>query len=442
MENKEQDLPGQQQEENQKADWNVRPYLALALTIFLVFCACLAVVYFFFRFDGLKSALGTFFSIMQPIIYGIVIGYLVNPVMKKLETLLQSFFRKRKVDVDRISGLIRTVSSILAVLVFVFVVAMLVALMLPQIIDSIFSLMETFPEQANSFIVNMSNWQLGDFRFSEQLEDLLMEGVDSLQNWMKTSLLPLVQTYAVSITSGVISALNVLKNLVIGLIVAIYALSGKEKFEGQAKKIIIAIFTPKQANEIIQLFHMSNEIFGGFIKGKLLDSFIIGILCYVVLAILKMPYSALVSVVVGVTNIIPFFGPFIGAVPSALLILVVDPVKALYFIIFIIILQQVDGNIIGPKILGNSTGLSSFWVMFAILVGSGLFGVPGMLVGCPVFAVIYYLIEKAIHHFLRKKGLPLETMQYVNSTGVDRATKKLRYDMYEDDVLEEERRKK
>lgn len=181
-------------------------------------------------------------------------------------------------------------------------------------------------------------------------------------------------------------------------------LCARKKALRSDEKIIFALFPARAANQVIQVFHTTNEIFGGFIKGKLLDSLIIGIICYIVLCIIKMPYTLLVSVIVGVTNIIPFFGPFIGAIPSAFLILLVDPLYAIYFVIFVVILQQIDGNIIGPKILGDSTGLSSFWVMFAILVGSGLFGVMGMLLGCPVFAVIYYIVQKIVHFFWRKKA--------------------------------------
>ena len=174
----------------------------------------------------------------------------------------------------------------------------------------------------------------------------------------------------------------------------------------------------------------------------MVDSLIIGIICYIGLSIIKMPYTLLVSVIVGVTNIIPFFGPFIGAIPCAFLIFLSDPLYAMYFVIFVVILQQVDGNIIGPKILGDSTGLSSFWVMFAILVGSGLFGVMGMLLGCPVFAVIYYIVQKAVDFLLRKKSMPLETDVYIKATGADPYSGELWYEYYADDHAAAVRRKK
>ncbi len=196
----------------------------------------------------------------------------------------------------------------------------------------------------------------------------------------------------------------------------------KEKFGKQSKKIVYAVFKPSHANMILHLTLKSNEIFGGFIIGKLIDSAIIGVLCFIGLSLLNMPYALLVSVIVGVTNVIPFFGPYIGAIPSAVLIMLADPRKGLYFILFILVLQQIDGNIIGPKILGDSTGLSAFWVVFSILLGGGLFGFVGMILGVPTFAVIYYVINMLINHRLEVKKLPTETecydkLSYVDSDG-------------------------
>ena len=209
--------------------------------------------------------------------------------------------------------------------------------------------------------------------------------------------------------------------------VAIYLLMSKETFIGQGKKVVYAVFPSKIGNYITRTLRVSNEIFGGFISGKILDSAIIGVLCYVGLLALKMPYSMLVAVIVGVTNVIPFFGPYIGAVPSFVLIALAEPVKGLYFLVFILVLQQLDGNFIGPKILGDSTGLSPFWVVFAILVGGGLFGFMGMLLGVPTFAVIYYLIRELVAYILRKRELPEATVDYIEMNDVDLKTRELRY---------------
>lgn len=231
-------------------------------------------------------------------------------------------------------------------------------------------------------------------------------------DWVQNDLLKHTNDLMTSLTEGVIGVVNGLIDILIGFIVAIYLLFGKEKFMGQCRKIVYAFNPPRRANIILHIASKTNKTFNGFIIGKIIDSAIIGVLCFIGLSILKMPYTLLVTVIVGVTNVIPVFGPYIGAIPSAILILLVDPMKGLYFIIFIFLLQQLDGNVIGPMILGDSTGLSAFWVMFAILIGGGLFGLPGMIVGVPTFAVIYYIIKMLIQQKLEQKKLPVETEHY------------------------------
>lgn len=422
------------------SDWNIRPYLAMGLTFFIVFCCCILVVCVLFRFQDIKAMASMMAGIAQPILYGLAIGYLINPIMMFFERILLKLADAKGVK-KKFRKLIRTVSSILAVVVFIMIIAMLLSMVIPEVSANISNLVDTMPAQMNSFIVHLNEWEYGNHKVTAMLEEYLVTAAGWMEDWLKNSLLPQTKDYVATVTSGLINVLNAFKNIVIGLIVSIYVMCEKENFEGQSKKIIFALLPARAANQVIQVFHTTNEIFGGFIKGKLLDSLIIGILCYIVLCIIKMPYTLLVSVIVGVTNIIPFFGPFIGAIPSAFLILLVDPLYAVYFVIFVVILQQIDGNIIGPKILGDSTGLSSFWVMFAILVGSGLFGVMGMLLGCPVFAVIYYIIQKTIHFFLQKKKLPVDTGVYIEATGMEPAGGQLWYGKYADEKQnpEEER---
>ena len=253
----------------------------------------------------------------------------------------------------------------------------------------------------------------------------LTKGTEFFENWAKTDFLPQTRNLIAGLTSGVIIAVRLLFHVIIGIILSIYILMSKEALIGQSKQIVYALFSGKRANRIIRTVHKSNEIFGGFISGKILDSAIIGILCFLCLYVMKMPYVVLVSVIVGVTNVIPFFGPYLGAVPSAILIMLANPIKGLYFIIFILVLQQVDGNIIGPKILGDSTGLSSFWVVFAILVGGGLFGVPGMIIGVPLLAVIFYIIRNALDHVMEKKGLPQDPAEFEKVESLDLEANKL-----------------
>lgn len=420
------------QSKKSDSDWNIRPYLAMGLIFFIVFCCCIVVVCILFRFSEIKAVFNMLMRIAQPIIYGLAIGYLINPIMMFIEKKLLKLTDKKSGN-KKIRRIIRTVSSILAVLVFIMVIAALISMVIPEVSANLSNLVDTMPAQMNSFIVHLNEWEFGNQELVSMVETYLMTAADWMEDWLKNSLLPQTKDYVATVTSGVINVLVAFKNIVIGLVVSIYAMCEKENFEGQSKKIIFALLPARAANQVIQVFHTTNNVFGGFIKGKLLDSLIIGIICYIVLYIIKMPYTLLVSVIVGVTNVIPFFGPIIGAIPSIFLILLVDPLYALYFAIFVVILQQVDGNIIGPKILGDSTGLSSFWVMFAILVGSGLFGVMGMLLGCPVFAVIYYIIQKMIHYFLEKKKLPLETQVYIDATGVEPGEHQLWYGKYADE---------
>ena len=239
-----------------------------------------------------------------------------------------------------------------------------------------------------------------------------------LEDWLRKNVLQ-QSDFIANITTGVYNVVRAIFNVIIGFIVSVYVLMTKEKFIGQAKKIIYAIFRPRYGNVVMEVGRKADEVFGGFFIGKIIDSLIIGCICFVSLAILRMPYVALVSVIVGVTNIIPFFGPYIGAIPSAILIFLVDPMKGIYFIIFIIVLQQVDGNVIGPKILGNTTGLSPFWVIFAILLFGGSFGVIGMLFGVPIFAVLYYIIKRVVEHVLKRRHLPEKTDEYIELDTVD-----------------------
>jgi predicted PurR-regulated permease PerM len=213
-------------------------------------------------------------------------------------------------------------------------------------------------------------------------------------------------------------------NLVIGIIVSVYLLSNREAFIASAKRILYSILSVDTAKRFLNVLRFADRTFIGFINGKLLDSAIIGLICYIGCSILQMPYALLVSVMIGITNIIPFFGPLIGAVPSALIILMVDPVKCLVFVIFVILLQQLDGNIIGPKILGNSVGINGFWVMFSIIIGAGFFGFWGMVLGVPVFVVIYTIIKESVRRKLLRNDLPTDEASYTNLDYIDPVTLK------------------
>ena len=281
---------------------------------------------------------------------------------------------------------------------------------------------------ANSpmYIETASRWitqLLEDFpEIEHYVSQTLGQVNDSLMRWIQNTVLPELGNLISNVTSGVYYAIMGIYNLVIGIIVSVYVLSNLEQFGASAKRILYSAFSVEMAKKILEGLEFTDRTFMGFINGKLLDSAIIGLICYIVCSILRMPYSLLVSVIVGVTNIIPFFGPFIGAVPSAIIILLVNPVKCLIFIAFIILLQQLDGNIIGPKILGSSVGINGFWVMFSIILGAGLFGFWGMLLGVPVFVIIYAAITGSVTRKLKRSDLPWEAADYMDMAYIDPVT--------------------
>lgn len=414
--------------QQKKNSWDMKQYIIIALVIFITFCCCTLFFFMIYRYNGFTDFWKNLGVILQPITIGIVIAYLLNPIMKFLEKHLIHFLEPRMKNGKKVKKTARATAIAGSLLFLVMIVVLLLAAIIPSISQSIQSMVTKLPEE----ISNLSDWiddvTNGNTEVSDMVEEAVKKGTDAIENFWQTDVLTKVQTYLTSITSGVIYGVKLVLNILIGLIISVYVMASKETFAGQAKKMIYAIFKPVRANIIVETVRKSNEIFGGFISGKILDSAIIGVIAYIVLAIMKMPDSILIAVIVGVTNIIPFFGPFIGAIPSFVIIVLQDPMKGIYFLIFIVILQQIDGNIIGPKILGDSTGLSSFWVVFAIMVFGGLWGFPGMLLGVPIMAVIYYIVQRSISYFLKKRGLSDQTSEYIYLTRVDKNTNELVYE--------------
>lgn len=383
-----------------------------SIVIFLAAAACILFYFALLRVSQISAAVSTLIGVAKPIIYGLAIAYLLNPIVKSVDRRLIPFLEKKCPNFKKKKQLSRSVGIFLALLFLLAVIVALLNMMIPELYSSIRDMILNVPSQMNRFVDSLSDMNRDNSTLGTLLENIMTEATDFLQNWMRTDLMDSVNELMSSLTVGVINILKEILNLLIGLIVSAYVLFSKEKFSRQCKKITYALFKPSSANMILHLTIKSNEIFGGFIIGKIIDSAIIGVLCFIGLTLMDMPYTLLVSVIVGVTNVIPFFGPYIGAIPSATLILLTDPRMGIYFIIFIIALQQFDGNVLGPKILGNSTGLSAFWVVFSILIAGGLFGVPGMILGVPTFAVVYYIVDMLIAHKLEKRKLPVETDAY------------------------------
>lgn len=417
-----------QENRAEKSSWDVRRYLIIALIIFATFCGCILFFFMIYRYNGFTDFWKKLVGILQPIIIGLVLAYLLNPIMKFCERNLMKILQPRMKSQRKLKRTCRGVGIIGALAFLACIFVLLMAAIVPSVMRSIQEMAVTLPDEVNNLINWVTEFTKGDTEVADMARQIIEKITSAFQKFLEEDILSQAQTYISSITSGVIYGVKFLINILVGIIVSVYVLASKETFAGQAKKIIYGIFKPVRANVIVETVRKSNEIFGGFISGKLLDSAIIGVIAYVVLAIMNMPDTMLIAVIIGVTNIIPFFGPFIGAIPSFFIIVLQEPVQGLSFLIFVVILQQVDGNIIGPKILGDSTGLSSFWVVFAILVFGGLWGFPGMLLGVPVMAVIYYIVERSVEYFLRKRGLAEDTESYIYLKSVDKVTNKLLYE--------------
>lgn len=397
----------------------LRQQFRQGMTLFVVIIACIIVYFALLRFDDILKTIFLIGNVLRPVIYGLAIAFLLNPIVKFVEKHLIVLFEKKLPAFQKKQETARGLGVLAAICVLLAVIVALCNMMIPELYRSIVNMISTVPSQLNDAMDAITRMTSNDTTLGQVFTVLLTQATDFVESWMRTDLMDQVNKVMSNVTVGMINAVSELFNWVLGLIVSVYVLFGKEAFSKQAKKIIYACFKPRQANLILHLTGKSNEIFSGFIIGKIIDSLIIGVLCFIGLSILKMPYTLLVSVIVGVTNVIPVFGPYIGAIPSAILILLSNPKMGLYFIIFILILQQIDGNIIGPKILGNSTGLSSFWVIVAITLGGGLFGIVGMLLGVPTFAVFYYVVTMIINHKLEKRKLPTATDSYDTYSYVD-----------------------
>lgn len=419
--------------------------------LFLVLISAAVVYLLIINLDDIFSGFMFMLSVLKPVIYGAIIAYLLNPLTKMYyRLLLKGYEKKGKSPSDKTVRIMESMTIVFALLTGVLIIAILCWLVIPQLITTVISLIETVPSQANDYYNYITDKIQSNKYIASRMQDTALQAtkyMDNIMNndlfpWLKSELLPNLNIYAKQFANGVMSFINVLYNLFIGIIVAIYLLKGKRVFAAQAKKITYGVCRKKTADTIIHYVRISNNMFSGFISGKIVDSTIIGIICFVLMTIFRMPYALLVSVIVGVTNVIPVFGPYIGAIPSALLILLVSPVQALYFIILVAILQQVDGNIIGPAILGESTGLSAFWVLFSILFFGGFWGIVGMLVGCPLFAVIYTIAKDFINYCLGKRKLSTDTQTYVNLKTIENGRDGYEYIEYTVSEINGKRNKK
>ena len=399
-------------------------YFKWGLTAVAVIVIALVISLIFSKLGPIATAISTIISTVSSVLYGVVMAFLMAPVYDRIGIwvgeILSSLFPKWKKS-DKYAKMIATLACLVILILVVFTLIMMI---IPELVNSITNVISYAPSGAE----NLEAWLKDILNKNPNLEKLIIGNYldisARLSDIATTTVLPNVNTYIKNLSSGVLNALGVVVNIIIGLMVMMYLLNMKTTLASQAKKIVYAVAGVKIGNEIVTEARYIKNMFEKFIVGKIIDSIIIGIINYVFMAIVHMPYALLISVVVGVTNVIPFFGPFIGAIPSIILLLLISPVTALQFAVWILVLQQVDGNIIGPKILGQTTGLPSFWVLFSILLFGGLFGIVGMIIAVPTWAIIYRTISRLSEHFLKKKGLEPDSKHYMDLDHIDEETKK------------------
>lgn len=373
-------------------------YIKASLAGFCAIAAGLVLFFFLFRFSSVQGGFGKVVQILKPFLYGAVIAYILAPFCNRFLRLFGKDFCKAHPKLSE------ALSIVLAVIIAALIIAALFMLIIPQLWDSVETLAQTMPAKIEAAGQRIESVLAARPELQEAWDKYGVTLQDKLEKWVNTDMIDLAQKILGNAAVYVQQTAVVLKNLVLGVLISIYILISRRKFGAQAKMLLHGIFPNRAARVIEKEVRYADRMFNGFLVGKIIDSAIIGVICFIGCLVLHLESPALIAVIIGVTNIIPFFGPFIGAIPCALMLLIQNPVHALIFVIFVFVLQQVDGNVIGPRILGDSTGLSSFWVLFAILLFGGLWGVAGMIVGVPLFAVIYDIIRQLVSIGLGKHG--------------------------------------
>lgn len=393
-------------------------YVKWGLTAFLVIVAGVVCWTIISNLRGFYNLILEFIDIISALLYGCFFAYLMNPIMVRAQRIFDRLFAKsQKLSEKRAKMLSKTVSIVLALLVLLFAMYAVVALIVPNLIASLEELLQK--DRIEAYYKTVSGW-LDSIIADTPFEQWVNQNVDSLLDWVLKTLNSIdIAAFVSGLTSSVYNVVMGVFNVLLGIVAAVYILVFKEKLKSQAKKLTVALFSPRHANRLFELARRTDRIFGGYVIGKIIDAIFVGVVTYIAMLIMKLPYAPLISTIVGVTNVIPFFGPIIGLVPSALLLLIDDPLNALYFTIFTLILQQIDGNIIENRILGEKLGISDWWVLVAILVFGGVFGFAGMMLGVPIFAVLYTLIADGVNKRLRKKHYPIETDAYYSIRTTD-----------------------
>ena len=369
--------------------------------------AAIAITFFFLmqNIGGIFDAVKNIFSVLSPFVIGFIIAYLLTRPLNFIERLLnRRLFKKAKKQ----RSINRGISIVIVFILFLLLLALIIYSIIPQLIESVTTLARNadgYIKSINTLLDKLFAHFNIDASFLEEILGSSQEMFIKLTDYI-ASKLPELLNFSVSIGSGI-------SNVFIGFVASVYMLSGKERFAAQIKKILFAIFPSRFVNETVSAFSYMHETFGKYFSGQSIDSVVLGIICFILMSLFKMEYALLISMIIMITNFIPFIGPFIGAIPSAFILLMVQPTKVIWFIIMIVVLQQIEGNIIAPKIVGKTTGLSSFWVVFSIIIGGGFFGVTGVILAVPDFSVIYTFAKRFIERRLREKNMSAKTTDYI-----------------------------
>lgn len=400
-----------------------RDYIYIGLTALAVIAIAILFGFILAKFSVILTFFNNIITIIMPIIIGAIMTFLMAPVFDKTTAFLTpklGYIVKSQVKARKYA---KTISTFVSLILMILILSSMVLMLLPQLIQSISDMIKTLPDN----ITAISNMIQVVFENNPDLEATLTQyyydTINGLYSWMSNTLLPNLNAYISSFSTGIKAVITWVFNILIGLIVMMYMLNMKQTLLAHSKKIIYSILPIKWANIVVEETRYVRGVFSNFVIGKIIDSVIIGVMNYIFMLIVGMQYSLLISVIVGVTNVIPFFGPFIGAIPSIIILLLYSPMQAVYFAVWILILQQIDGNIIGPKILGQTTGLSSFWILFSILLFGGLFGIFGMIIAVPLWAVIYRFVGNLSKFLLHRKNLREDSMEYLHLDYIDEESK-------------------
>jgi predicted PurR-regulated permease PerM len=405
-----------------------RKQLSIFAVCVLVLTVCAALSFLIDRFGFARGLFGNFLEILTPFVVGGIIAFILKPICNRLDEPIGNLFVKKlfrwrlesgRTTERRLRRSAERVSILAAMLLFFGIVFALLALVLPRLFESVVQLVTNVPD----YLQRLTNWLLSVLGednplLNDRLVEIMTDVNNYISEWLKTSALPLLENFftgetgsfsnILAVLSGTINVgaalVGVILDTIVSIVVSIYILMSRKKFAEQGSMVIFSIFSEKWANRILEELRYTNRVFSRFITGRMLDSLLVGVLVFIVCSIVGIPQTLLVSVLVGASNMIPFFGPYLGTIPSALIILIIDPIKFIYFVVLVIIIQQIDSNILDPMVVGNAIDMSGFWVLFSVILCGGLFGFPGLLLGVPTFAVLYDIARKLIDFGLKKRG--------------------------------------